>query len=184
MRRAVTERLMARTYMCPMSGCWLFCGAINSKGYGVLTRRLAHRVAYELLVGPMPAGMCVCHRCDVRCCVNPAHLFLGTHQDNMDDMTAKGRRNGVSAGTNNRHAKLTWESVNAIREGYANGDSYAALARRYGVGPTAISRVCRGQSWVALGGSMAPAGARGIRRGSKGGGAGAVYQPSIAGASK
>ena len=76
-------------------GCWLWTGATASYGYGKMmldgeTVR-AHRAAYLLLVGPIPDGLYVLHRCDVRRCVNPAHLFLGTPSDNTKDMLAKGR---------------------------------------------------------------------------------------------
>ena len=78
------------------SGCWKWQGAVDSHGYG-RTRyngklTSAHRAAYEYMHKEIPEGMHVLHRCDNPPCINPAHLFLGTHQDNMDDMAAKGRR--------------------------------------------------------------------------------------------
>ena len=78
----------------PFSGCWLWTGP-SSDGYGDFRiggkRILAHRLSYELHIGPIPDGMFVCHKCDVRCCINPAHLFAGTSGDNALDMYAKGR---------------------------------------------------------------------------------------------
>jgi len=84
----------------PMSGCWLWTASRNGDGYGFMTvgsrgidrsYRGAHRVSYEIYVGPIPDGMCVLHRCDVPACVNPAHLFLGTQRDNALDRERKHR---------------------------------------------------------------------------------------------
>jgi hypothetical protein len=76
-------------------GCWLWRGARHHTGYGVIgvdrRQRRAHRVAYEMAHGPIPAGAVVCHSCDTPPCVNPSHLFVGTVADNNRDMMAKGR---------------------------------------------------------------------------------------------
>lgn len=79
----------------PESGCWLFEGSTIKRGYGRLAssgQLTAHRASYERFYGPIPDGMCVCHACDVRSCINPNHLFLGTHRDNTQDMWQKGRQ--------------------------------------------------------------------------------------------
>src|SRR3990167_3892348 len=81
----------------PNTGCWLWTGATRYDGYGTRpwrgkTSAQAHRIAWEVFRGPIPDGLQVLHRCDVRCCVNPDHLFLGTQLDNMRDMIQKGRK--------------------------------------------------------------------------------------------
>jgi hypothetical protein len=86
----------------PNSGCYLWLGPINNNGYGMFgygrvfdhtySMKSSHRVAWELYIGPIPEGLQVLHKCDVRICVNPTHLFLGTSQDNHDDMWYKNRQ--------------------------------------------------------------------------------------------
>lgn len=84
-------------------GCWLWTASKTALGYGQLgapersSNYLAHRLSYEINVGPIPDRMCVLHRCDTPACVNPAHLFLGTKRDNSRDMEAKGRTGGAAA---------------------------------------------------------------------------------------
>lgn len=78
------------------SGCWLWLGAVDGKGYGKLGQHgrnfiAAHRLFYTFHVGPITGGLHVLHKCDTPLCVNPTHLRLGTHQENMKDMQAKGR---------------------------------------------------------------------------------------------
>jgi hypothetical protein len=88
--RAIIERHIARE---PNTGCWLWTGAVDLNGYGQLTFRgahlRAHRASLESHIGAIPPGMLVCHRCDVRSCVNPAHLYAGTYSDNRRDTLAR-----------------------------------------------------------------------------------------------
>jgi hypothetical protein len=91
------EHWRDHTIPVPWSGCWLWEGYVRS-GYGRLRGKSVHRLAWEEVNGPIPAGLSICHRCDVRLCCNPEHLFLGTNADNNRDMSAKGR-NGQSKKT-------------------------------------------------------------------------------------
>lgn len=89
------DKIFARAEKLPDApGCWLWTGAVDGGGYGRIRvsnkSRLAHRVIYEALHGPQP-GLEVCHRCDVPSCVNPAHLFAGTHRENVIDASLKER---------------------------------------------------------------------------------------------
>ena len=94
----------------PTNGCWLWTGATTGTDrYGVLSFRgrtvRAHRLAYELTIGPIPKGMAVCHKCDVPGCCNPSHLFLGTVADNNRDRHGKGRTRNLESGREALHAE-------------------------------------------------------------------------------
>lgn len=98
-RARAEERFLRKVERVPLAGCWLWTGAVSVSEAGDVRpnmvihghRERAYRIAYELFIGPIPPGMLVCHSCDVSICVNPAHLFLGTHQDNQHDSARKGR---------------------------------------------------------------------------------------------
>jgi hypothetical protein len=101
MAREVTDlrsRLEASIERIPEAGCWIWLGMLNEKGYGRVRtagkhgpKTGAHRVVWEAYRGSIPHGLLVLHHCDVPCCVNPGHLFLGTQKDNMQDAARKGR---------------------------------------------------------------------------------------------
>ena len=140
------------------SGCHLFIGSKDKWGYGLLywekKLKTAHRLAWVAHNGPIPVGMLVLHRCDVPSCVNPDHLWLGTNDDNMADMKAKGRaRNGIMAGTYRtpkghglgrvfaERRKLTLEQVQEIA---GSKRTYSTLCRNYGVSDATIWRIKKG----------------------------------------
>ena len=100
------------------NGCWLYTGGKTGSGYGVLTKNnkpvLVHRLSYNIHFGDIPPGLCVCHKCDNPLCVNPEHLFLGTHDANMKDKMKKGRAI-VNQGSKHPLSKLTEENVREIK---------------------------------------------------------------------
>jgi hypothetical protein len=142
-------RLEQSTMPVTESGCWIWLLRVDTPGYGRIAANRssvpAHRVSWVTYRGTIPDGMQVLHKCDVRCCVNPDHLFLGTHSDNMRDMYAKGRhpRSG-QRGEKHHRAKLTAQEVAEIR---SSSELQKILAQKYRVGQSQISSIRRGASW-------------------------------------
>lgn len=133
--------------------CWLWQGGRNKVGYGMVGKHSrAHRVAWMLTNGPIPKGMCVCHRCDIRHCVNPNHLFLGTIAENNRDMWTKGRGTIPPAvGIRNPRCKLTEKQVLKLRELHATGQhSYRALAAQFNITYGMVGHIIRGMCWSHL----------------------------------
>lgn len=144
-RRPLKVRFEERIEFDTNGGCWLWTGGLGTSGYGHLLGEdqkflTASRASWLLYRGEIPAGMHVCHRCDIRACVNPDHLFLGSHTDNMRDMFAKGRRR-APRGELNPRAKLSPEQVLAIRD---DPRRQIDIAAEYGVGQARVSAIKRG----------------------------------------
>lgn len=127
--------------------CWLWAAGVNSGGYGAFridgVHYRAHRVAWQLAFGPIPDGLFVCHRCDVRRCVRPGHLFLGTNADNMRDCAEKGRAHRP-LGELSAWSKLTMGQVQEIR---ASTLLQRELAETHQVTQSQISRIRSGKAW-------------------------------------
>lgn len=142
------QKLMDYSELSP-SGCRIWNKSYVRGGYGQISYRgkqvLAHRLSYEISVGPVPEGLCVIHSCHTPACINPDHLRVGTHQDNSDDMVRAGRS---ASGVKNGRAKLTWKKVRAIREKYNSGDyTLSVLSSLFGVSKQQISDIGCGRSW-------------------------------------
>ena len=107
----------------------------------------AHRYAHERYKGPIPAGMSVLHKCDIECCVNPAHLFLGTQADNMQDKKKKGR---ALRGERVGNSKLKESDVLQILEALDHGDSQYIIAARFNIAQCHVSDIKNGKRWSHL----------------------------------
>ena len=133
--------------------CWLWCASTRGNGrYGNFyfdgKNQQAHRIAYQIKHGTIPEGMHVLHRCDNTLCVNPEHLFLGSHKDNMLDRNLKGRAKGGSLpGDLNPNIKLTREIVLEIRQRHNNGETQAALSRIFKVSDMTIHKIVTRKTW-------------------------------------
>jgi hypothetical protein len=146
--------------------CWLWLAGCDADGYGKFwlgdSNKVASRVAWELTHGTIPPGMEVCHDCpggDEPRCVRPSHLFLGTRQDNVADMVAKGRSLSAERSPSRQHPErlargrehgrsvLDEDCVRAIRARRTNGDTHVALAEAFGISPATVSQIVLRKTW-------------------------------------
>jgi hypothetical protein len=129
--------------------CWIWTSTKHRYGYGACSKRYgdtrAHRVAWQLTNGPIPAGKVLCHKCDTKLCVNPSHIFVGTQAENVADAAAKGL---LPTGARNPASKLTEVQAREIKALYRKtgprSGNGSELARRYGVSPA----IGRGRTWA------------------------------------
>lgn len=148
------SRLLARVEFDTNGGCWLWSGATSSGGYGSI-RPLpcepaapAHRLSYVVHKGSIPDGLHVCHACDVRACINPDHLWLGTRSDNMRDMLAKGRRTPPTvSGSYSPNLKFTSADIRQMHLAKRSGATAIAIAERWNTTAAYIRFVLRGAAW-------------------------------------
>lgn len=160
MKKTLLERFTEK-YVVDPGGCWLWTAYRHALGYGHFRvgRKLtaAHRFAYTAYVGEIPEGMDVCHTCDVRHCVNPKHLWLGTAKENVRDMWVKGRAPDRASPNYRGHkrpdnpvrnrvmlGKLSPAQVIEIR---TTSERPSSLARRFNVDPAVISHVRAGRTY-------------------------------------
>ena len=140
--KALADRFEEKVSVGWPSGCWLWTGALNGVGYGKISigvrgegTRDAHRVAWELFRGVISKQFSVLHKCDVRSCVNPEHLFLGTHHENMYDMRLKGRQS---------NRRVTEELVIKIR---SSGKSSLDIQREFGLSQGCVTAILSRKTW-------------------------------------
>lgn len=138
----------------PEAGCWLWTGGLWGNGYGRFSlngkQSLAHRISWLFNNGVIPQGTLVLHKCDVKSCVNPSHLFLGSHADNTADMYSKGRNAKLPYGSGeaNPHSKLKQDDVDSIRLKRNSGTSMYKLAKLFHISQMHVRRIVRNESWI------------------------------------
>lgn len=150
-RRPYVQARFDARYKVAANGCWMWSGAKERWGYGrfYIGNRSegAHRASWMLHRGAIPNGLIVCHRCDTPACVNPDHLFCGTHADNNSDRSLK-LRSHAPFGKGGRKRKLTVEQVEVIR---SDNRSCAELARLFGIHPNTVSKIRLNRTWKHVG---------------------------------
>lgn len=138
------------------NGCWNWVAYHNSDGYGKLSingkSEFAHRISWVLHFGDIPHGLCVCHHCDNPRCVNPDHLFLASHTENMKDMKIKGRTSLCkNFGEKNGNSKLTSENVESIRRLASSSENHYGLMKSicetYNISKATLYRVISYKTW-------------------------------------
>lgn len=143
----LTQRLERLSMLLTECGCQIWLGELNDTGYGLIRIsgkiKMAHRISWTESMGPIPEGMKVLHRCDVRCCIRPDHLFIGTQADNVQDMLKKGR-GALAAGEFNGRAKLSEVQALQILQ---SSLGCAELARQFGISASMASAIKLGKNW-------------------------------------
>lgn len=138
-------------YVVDENGCWVWQKFKDKDGYGFIrvdgARHRAHRYSYLKFVGEIPAGMVVCHKCDNPSCVNPDHLFVGTKQQNTQDMFAKGRNGKFDRLKGSCHP-MTHLTEADVLDIFSSKMSYLKLSQKYGIGKSTVSRIKLGKSWA------------------------------------
>lgn len=146
---SVDDRFWSKVAIRAWNDCWNWRGSFFRSGYGQFwfegTNHHAHRVSFVLGRGEIAGDLQVLHRCDNKACVNPSHLFLGTHDDNMADKCRKGRQ---ARGEGNGRSKLTASDIREIRALWSNGfTNKSRLSARFQVSRAVIADIVSGEKW-------------------------------------
>jgi len=159
----ISQKFWANVEIKGQADCWEWKLSKTRKGYGQYrfngVMMQTHRIAWALTNGDIPQGKLVCHKCDNPGCVNPLHLFLGTHFDNMADMVSKGRQikgdihparmfKGKVVGSKNGRSKITEDDADQIRQLYSMGGiKQKELGEKFGINQRTVSTIVTGKNW-------------------------------------
>lgn len=152
-RNLVQERFDSMVFPEPMSGCWLWMGWLNRTGYGRFEGTGVHRASWKMHKGDIPDGLWVLHHCDLPCCVNPDHPYLGTPSDNTKDAIKRGRLHqwkGARAGASNPRATVTADQVLGIKARLAQGHRSVDIVRDTGVAGHIVNSIKSGKTWSSV----------------------------------
>ena len=150
------QNLILNNIKLDSKGCWIWQKSFQTGGYGQLycggVKYLAHRLSYEIFKGEIPTdesyhGIECCHKCDNRKCVNPDHMFLGTHKENGKDAAKKGKMGPISKGSLHGKSKLMEYQILEIREKHSKGYSMKELSKEYKVAYTTIRMIIVRRTW-------------------------------------
>lgn len=158
LRWSTVKRFLTKVRITKSNSCWTWLARKDKNGYGSFrlgkTMVLAHRFAWVLHTGELiPKGKQVLHNCDNPQCVNPAHLFLGSHKQNMQDMAKKGRAPGAGGkrlGSKNPNCKVTEKQVKLVRLRHAQGVKRKDIAAEFGLSPGGLDGIIYNRNWKHL----------------------------------
>lgn len=149
----MNDRFWEKVAVMGEDDCWNWTASTDGGGYGIFMvspnpriMEKAHRLSWMMINGSIPDGLYVLHACDNPACVNPNHLFLGTHLDNMKDKVSKGRQTRLPGEQNGRNILSEIDVRNIVRL-HEQGMSYRKLSKKFGIGNTQIGRIIRKETW-------------------------------------